>query len=348
MHSVVLHAAGNSQIGVGHLSRTATLASALLKTQNWRRVVVLWEASSDLAAYFAPKGCEVISVCDRQAALNLRTQLTATKDNWTLITDLLNLQPQDVLTARTQGFQLLCHINDSGSGRSLVDLLVDEDAFKTLADLPVDFQGTGLVGNAYRIIQASMVQNRPESAWSGNRVHRILVSLGGADPANLTVQLLADLCPQLPPSVYVTAIIGPAFASTHTQMLQKLAQHHDNLQVLESPQPLAAILLKQDLIITLGGLTTYEALCLGKPCAAIGWSYMSKYVEALSQMRLLINLGDIEQAPANLLNRLQHLDQLTNLAQLGWQRIDGQGAARIAVEVMELALRTTQPQSSSE
>ncbi len=336
MYSVLLHAAGNSQIGVGHLSRTATLASALRKTKAWHRVVLLWESSSELATYFAPDGCEAISVDDRQAALEVRSQLAATGDDWVLTTDLLNLQPQDMLISRTQGFRLLSHLNDSGSGRALADLLVNEDAFKTPA-VPIDFAGVGLVGHAYRMIRPSVVQKRPATAWTGSQVKQMLISLGGADPDRLTCQLLTAICPQLPPDLGVTAVIGPAFSPAQSEALQRLAEHHRHLQLLAAPRCLATVLLQHDLIVTLGGLTTYEAFCLGKPCAAIAWSYMSQYVEALQQMRLLTNLGSVQQAPVTLLNWVQDPTHLADLAKRGWQMIDGQGADRVASAVLKLA-----------
>lgn len=335
--SVVLHAAGNSQIGVGHLSRTATLAAALRTNSVWHRVVLLWEANPSLTEYFAPEGCEVITVSDSQSALDVRSRLAQAAESWVLVTDLLNLQLEDMVTARAQGFQRLGHLNDSGAGRSMADLLIDEDAFKTSADLPADFQGIGLVGNAYRIIRSKVVQKRPAVSWQSDQVGRIMVSLGGADPDNLTLQLLRKLLSVgLPESLQVTVIIGPAFNPEHVYQIEALAQSHMNLQAVKSPSCMATLVLEQDLVITLGGLTTYEACCLGKPCAAIAWSYMSCYVEALSHMGMVANLGTIQQASVNLLQLIQNLTQLHQLARQGWESIDGQGANRISAEIIRL------------
>lgn len=339
--SVVLHAAGNSQIGIGHLSRTATLAAALRINPFWHRVILLWEASPSLVEHFAPKDCEIIAVRDFQSGLNIRFQLAQTAGLWVLITDLLNLKTEDMVTARTQGFRLLGYLNDSGTGRSVADLLIDEDAFKTSADLPADFQGIGLVGNAYRIIRPEVAQKRPAVSWRGDQVNRVLVSLGGADPGNLTLQLLRELLKLgLPESLLITVVIGPAFNPEHTDQLQALGAAHTNLQAVQSPSCMATLLLEQDLVITLGGLTFYEACCLGKPCAAIAWSYMSFYVDALSHMGMVSNLGTIQQASVNLLQLIQNPTQLRTLAKRGWEMIDGQGANRIAAELVRLANQT--------
>lgn len=334
--SVVLHAVGNSQIGVGHLSRTATLAAALHRSNGWHRVVLLWETSPELSRYFAPPGCEVIAVETAQKALDQRSRIVQTADCWILITDLLHLQPQDILASRQQGFQTIVHINDSGSGRWLADMVVDEDAFKTVVDLPLTFRGIGLVGNPYRIICESVTQKRPCYPWQSNLVRRMLVTFGGADPANLTIQLIEKFCAEQPPYLEVMAIIGPAFQQTQISQLIALAQTQSGLQVIECPDCISSLILAHDLIVTLGGITTYEAFCLGKPCAAVAWSYMSTYVTALSQQGLLANLGTIEQASAHLAALIQKPIWLAKLAQTGWECVDGQGANRVATEILKL------------
>lgn len=338
--SIVLQAAGGGAIGVGHLSRTATLATALRKTGFWRRVILLWETTPELAAHFQPPECEVIVVSNSKAAFRERSHLCAGQDISILVTDLLNVQPEDVLEAKKQGYQAFVHINDSGSGRFLADILVDEDAFKSLKDLPPSFKGIGLIGESYRIINQSVVQLRPSTPWQGETVEKVLITFGGADPDNFTLKLVQSLYQQQPhPTFSVTTVVGPAFDLKQVNQLENIAKQKENFRVLKSPASLGQLIQEHDLIVTLGGITSYEAMCLGKPCAAITWSFMKYYVEQLSLIGLLANFSEPHHAAHQLLEITPKIPLLRQLAQSGWQKIDGQGVERISTEVCHLANR---------
>ncbi|MDJ0616486.1 MAG: hypothetical protein QNJ63_07005 [Calothrix sp. MO_192.B10] len=335
--SVVLQAAGGGAIGVGHLSRTATLATALRKTGFWHRVILLWETTPEIAAHFQPPECEVIVVPNSQAAFRERSHLCAEQDSAILVTDLLNVQPQDIVAAKKQGYQAFVHINDSGSGRFLADILVDEDAFKSLKDLPASFEGVGLMGASYRIINQSVVQLRPSAPWQGETVEKVLITLGGADPDNLTLKLVQSLYQQEEhPNLSVTTVVGPAFDIKQVNNLENIAEKKDNFRVVKSPVSLGKLIQEHDLIVTLGGITSYEAMCLGKPCAAIAWGSMKYYIEQLSLLGLLSNLGEVNYAAHHLCEIMKNVDSLHKLARLGWKKIDGQGTERIYNKIYEL------------
>ncbi|GAB1543056.1 UDP-2,4-diacetamido-2,4,6-trideoxy-beta-L-altropyranose hydrolase [Scytonema sp. NUACC21] len=336
--SVVLQAAGGSAIGVGHLSRTATLANALSKTEFWEKVVLLWETTPELAARFRPAKCEVMVVPDSQAALTERSRICQQKGVCVLVTDLLNVQPEDVVTAKSQGYQGFVHINDSGIGRFVADMLIDADAFKSPEDLPISFTGVGLIGAPYLIIRESIAQLRPLAPWQGERVSKVLITLGGADPENLTLQLVRSLLHQdINSSFCVTTVIGPAFNPSQVSQLELIANINKDLRILKSPNSLAQLMLDHDLIVTLGGITSYEAMCLGKPCAVVAWGPMKYYVEQLSLIGLLKDLGEVKNAAMHLFKFIQNIDLLHKIARAGWQNVDGKGVDRIVDKISKLA-----------
>ncbi|MDZ8189546.1 MAG: hypothetical protein RMX96_32500 [Nostoc sp. ChiSLP02] len=336
-YSVVLQAAGGGTIGIGHLSRTATLATALKNTGFWQRVILLWETTPELAAYFQPPECEVIVVPDSQTAFTQRSHLCKQQGVFILVTDLLNVQAEDIAVAKSEGYQAFVHVNDSGIGRFAADMLVDGDAFKSLKDLPPSFKGVGLIGAPYRIIRQSVAQLRPVAPWQKGKVNKILITLGGADPDNITLQLVQSLYEQqLVPSFSTTIIVGPAFDLTQVNQLQVIAQKSQYLSVIKSPSCLAHLILEHDLIVTLGGITSYEVMCMGKPCAAVAWDSMKYYVEQLSSIGLLADLDRTQNAVNSLTKLTKNITLLHQLARLGWETIDGRGADRIASEISHL------------
>jgi spore coat polysaccharide biosynthesis predicted glycosyltransferase SpsG len=177
---------------------------------------------------------------------------------------------------------------------------------------------------------------RPEQTWQGDRLHRILVTFGGADPGNLTLNFLQRLRPLLAEAdLEVTAIAGPVFHPNHRYHLQNLAQEEPRIHVVDAPSSLAELILEHDLTVTLGGITSYEAMCLGRACGAIAWEQKATHVEALAALDLLENLGTVEQAVDTLRDRLMEPTRLRTLANNGWQTIDGQGSDRIVAQIMQ-------------
>ncbi|NEQ36713.1 MAG: hypothetical protein F6K40_10655 [Okeania sp. SIO3I5] len=332
--SVVIQAAGGGSIGVGHLSRTATLASALIDTGCWDRVVLLWEASPELAAHFRPSECEVVLVSDGTSAIRERSRLCDSQGISVLVTDLLNLQSEDIAEAKNQGYRVIVHLNDSGKGRFAADMVVDGDAFKSEKDLPESFEGVGLVGADYRIIRQSVLRLRPAQPWRKNKVEQVLITLGGSDPGNLSIKLLQNLArAKLEPSFSVTVVIGPAFNPLQIDELRLISDRKGWINLVQSPSCLAQFMLECDLIVTLGGITSYEAMCLGRPCAAITWDSMKYYVEKLDSIELIANLGIIDNAANQLIKLTESQDLLCKIAYSGWKKVDGRGADRIAIEI---------------
>lgn len=329
---VVLQAAGDRHIGISALARTAALAAAFERMGFWQRVLVIWEAPPELVEHFAPKGCEVLGVEDRESAMDWRSLLAPPGTNAVLITDLLNLEPSDFQSAREEGYRFLVHLNDSGLGRFSANLLVDENRSEPTAD----FAGTELLGASYCILPDSIRMLRPKQPWQGQRLQRILVTFGGADPDNLSLNFLQRLRPLLTEAnLEVTAIAGPVFHPNHRYHLQNLVQQDAHITLIDAPKSLAELILSHDLTITLGGMTSYEAMCLGRPCGAIAQGAMTAHIQSLAQLNLLKNLGDIEQAVGNLQQFLTQPSRLEALATAGWQAIDGQGGDRITRHILE-------------
>lgn len=328
---VVLQAAGDRHIGISALARTATLAATFERMGFWQRILVIWEAPPELVERFAPEGCEVLGVEDRESAMDWRSLLAPPGTNAVLITDLLNLEPSVFQSAREEGYRFLVHLNDSGLGRFSADLLVDENRSKPTAD----FAGTELLGTSYCILPDSVRMLRPERPWQGQRLQRILVTFGGADPGNLSLNFLQRLRPLLAETnLEVTAIAGPVFHPNHRYHLQNLAQQDARITLIDAPKSLAELILSHDLTITLGGMTSYEAMCLGRPCGAIAQGATIPHVQSLAELNLLENLGDVEQAVGSLQQFLAQPSRLEELAAAGWQAIDGQGGDRIAQHIL--------------
>lgn len=329
---ILFHAAGGAQIGIGHLSRCNSLATELLNSTTGTLALV-YEAPNELAAQFAPPGASLCAVASRAAALSARQQLLNDYpgQKHVLITDLLNLVRHDSDLARQQGFDSLVHLNDSGSEYQ-ADIFVDGDAYKQ--DQPgAANQPRWLRGPRYHIVAPAVASARPPTPWARNRVEKALICFGGADPGRYT-ELFAQHLFDAPGHMHWTIILGPAFSAERREQLEKIASSY--IVVRQTPANMPELILDSDLVVTLGGLTSYEAMCLGRPVAAVAWAHMAHYVARLAEFGLLVNLGEGMAAIEALLKLCHRPDQLAQLALRGWQTIDGAGASRVAAAIREL------------
>jgi spore coat polysaccharide biosynthesis predicted glycosyltransferase SpsG len=330
----VLHAAGGPGIGIGHLSRTRTLARALARCAPQTQVQCLWEGPGELLGRLATEGLDLVAAPDRPAALRARERLARGGPDTVLVSDLLALEDGYFLSARAEGFGTLVHINDSGRGRRQADLIVDEDPIPTPP--PPGFRGSLLAGCDYRMIAEGVVLRRPSAPWCGTRATRLLLSLGGADPGGVSLELVDGLLGAGENRIEISVLKGPAFAASLTEALAARAAARASLTLAPPVDDIATLLLAHDLVVTLGGITSYEAMCLGVPVACVRYAHMGRYVERMAAEGLVLDLGESDAASGALLDCLGDGERLARVARTGFARVDGHGARRTARAILSL------------
>ena len=123
------------------------------------------------------------------------------------------------------------------------------------------------LGPEYALLKSEYAQLRDTMPPRDGTVRRVLVFLGGSDPSNQTAKVL-------------TALMHPSFA--HLQVDVVLGQYHPDAQGLAAQAAtrpgttmhqglptLAPLMVRSDLMISAGGTTTWERMCLGLPAIVI-------------------------------------------------------------------------------
>ena len=330
---IILHAAGGPQIGIGNISRVSSLASELL-TLGVKNIFVLLEADENLVKDFKIMGVEYVFAHDRIEALKFRKELLVRfmhEQRKILITDLLNLNKSDSDFARAQGFDYIIHLTHSGMNEYQPDLFVDGEVFKE--DWKLNKSITLLKGAEYQIIRPEIRKYRPSSSWHGNKVKNFLLCFGGADPAHFSeafIEYLAkyNFFDEFNEDITFTLVIGPAVSEKRWNNMQKIKT--PRLKMQKAPSDIGQIILKHDLLITLGGIMVYEALCLGKPVFAIEWDYLAYFVEKLDNAGVIKKIKNGERSFDDIFKYSHRTDFLAQIANKGWRLADGFGAMRVA------------------
>ncbi len=333
---IVFHVAAGPDIGLGHLARSSGVAAALAVTGE--RVACVLEAPQDYPELTAAFPVQPVIVPTRDAARRVLKSLAPSSSPTVLVSDMMGLTEEDGADARADGYTYLVHLADDGEAAYGADLQFDTDVVPSLPQRP----GRVLLSGApYHVLRPAVTERRPSSPWSGDAVHRVLIALGGADPGECTEKMATGLMQSLShhsgddgKGPRFTIVLGPAMEEGRRTQAQ---QRFPELVVDGRGYDLIEAMLNHDLVVTLGGLSTYEAIALGRPVSCVSWSYMSGYVAKLAGAGLISDLGAAETATAALLASITHAERLRTLAGHGWETLDGRGAKRVAEAITRLS-----------
>ncbi len=188
---------------------------------------------------------------------------------------------------------------------------------------------TQLVGGPrFLLIRSDVKQLRPQEPPAECN-GPVVISFGGTDPNRLTELCLTAVTDALP-DVPVQVVVGPGFAD-RVQRCNDLKKTGLQTQIIPTAQGLEKIMAQAGLLVTALGVTVGEALCLGRPCAVLGFRPQDKPdATQLAQEGLIVSLGlypniQAQEVGHTLASVWKNLPRRLDIAQAGWAYCNGQG-----------------------
>jgi UDP-2,4-diacetamido-2,4,6-trideoxy-beta-L-altropyranose hydrolase len=165
-----------------------------------------------------------------------------------------------------------------------------------------------------------------------DRATRLLVTLGGSDPARATERVVAALALRRDPALRTRFVIGAA--NPDAARLAALARDA-GAEALEGVEDMAAEMLRADVAVSAAGTTALELCALGVPALlVITADNQVEAARALARAGACELLGWHHEAPAERLR--ERIDALVaaparraELAARGRALVDGRGAERV-------------------
>lgn len=193
-------------------------------------------------------------------------------------------------------------------------------------------QGNLLVGPRYCLLNPTFCQLPPA------RKTRILVTMGGADPLNLTlpvVQAIRRLYPGLP----VDVVVGPCF-NNKDQLITQLRTFVTG-EIFVGPESLVEPISRAAIVISAGGSTCYEVLASGRRLLTVTQANnQMPVVEALRRKGLVFAVDNGSGIlSVDLLNKylgqlLTDTILLERIRAEGQRLFDGKGSQRVAQAII--------------
>ena len=245
-------------------------------------------------------------------------------------------------TALQPHYQKLMVIDDLADRAHCCDLLLDQNWFGD--DSPTRYRNLVplhckcYLGPEYALLKPEYAQLRELMPPRDGTVRRMLVFLGGSDATNQTSKVLEALMEPGFARLQVDVVIGQNHPDVEGIAAQVAARPGSTLH--QSLPTLAHLMSRADLMISAGGSTTWERMCLGLPAIVISVAANQTSTNvALMNAGYIDFLGEMnEVSVSNVADAVRH--SLANAAMLkaqislGQKLVSGIGAQVVCQQIL--------------
>ena len=343
--SIVFRVDASTQIGSGHVARCRTLAEALSRL-GARVEFVCRELPGHLIGQIEQDGYRVTRLAApagernntdsplpdpplaRLDAQETRAVLDRLQPDW-LIVDHYGIDREWEAAQRPAAKSLLV-IDDLANRHHDCDVLLDQNfTGASGADRysgRVARQCRLLLGPRYALLNGQYATLRQAMVGRRGEVRRVLVFFGATDATDETSKTLRALCSARFAHLAVDVVLGPNHPAP--QVVEELVAGRPATLLYRNLPSLAGLMLRSDMAIGAGGITTWERLCLGLPSVVVTVAAnQESHTASLADAGLVVWAG---RAPLPVEQIAAAVDELLVKGYAGKSIVDGYGTSRVA------------------
>ncbi len=315
--------------GLGHVRRTVTLAAALRRAGI--RAQFCFAGDAEAGRLIREAGFDLVDVTkDPDATVEVVRRLTSQL----VIVDAREVAGDEHRRLRAAVGRIAV-IDDLGDRPIAADMILNSNLYAHELSYPRTDGTMLLLGPRYALLREVFATEPQRQTLS--TVRRLLIALGGSDPAVLTPRLVRWTRAECP-GAEIVVVAGPLI--DHVQDIRAAGPD----EVLVNPPEMHDVMLRADLTVSGGGQTTYELAATA--CAALGIQIaddQQRNLEALSRAGVLVFVGEVTDPDLETRFR-HHLASLAvspaareQMGDKGRSLVDGRGADRVAAAIAALA-----------
>ncbi len=267
----MLRADAGVRMGTGHVMRCLALAQAW-QDLGGRAMFAMAESTEAIAERLKRENAEVVRLATPAGTLTdadcLATLAQSRDADWVVV-DGYHLGPDYQRTLKDKGCRIL-FLDDYGHGeRYVADLVLNQNA-QANPDLYKDRSSESrlLLGSRYVLLRREFRSWQKWSRVIPSVASRILVTLGGSDPEDVTSRVLQAVDEVQDQRLEVAVIAGgsnPHLASLRRHISQ--AQH--DVRLVKNAENMAELMAWADVAVSAAGATCWEMCLLGLPAVVV-------------------------------------------------------------------------------
>ena len=322
-------------MGTGHAMRCLALAQAW-QDAGGNVVFAMAEATSAIEARLRIEGVKVVhlpglpgSEGDSSQTSDVARQEGAA---WVVV-DGYRFGSAYQLALRAAGLKVLLVDDDGNAAPYSADLVLNQNVHASEGLFRDRAEHTRLLlGPRYILLRREFAFWRKRPFEIAPRARRILVTMGGSDPDNVTAQILRVLLDE--PSLELTVVVGGS--NPHLANVELLVEKaNGSIRLLKDVSDMAAVMVWADLAVAGAGTTGWEMCMLGLPAAlCVLAPNQERIAGELARLGATTNLGYAGQACADEVGKvlrelLRSQAQRAEMSARGRQIVDGLGTERV-------------------
>jgi len=330
--NLLFRADGNTQIGQGHLTRCLALAQAvtargchasfltarsnasLLVNQIESQGIAVWHLTAEPGS--AQDAKETIECANREGS------------TW-LVVDGYSFDCSYQGALKQAGLHVL-FIDDHGNAdRYTADLVLNQNLHATESMYPLrDAKTRLLLGAGYALLRQEFWQWRGWQRKIEDVGRKILITMGGSDPQNVSLTALRAVQELNLPEIEVRVMVGSG--NLNQRSLEEQSLKGGTVKVERTPK-VAEVMMWADLAISAAGSTCWETCFLGLPTVVMALAdNQIPIAAALHAQGISVNAGKSQESIRERVRGLMSdRPQRKMMSERGKALIDGQGAFRV-------------------
>ena len=369
--NLFIRADSTNTIGTGHVMRCIALAQAWQEHDG--KVTFLSHCESDkIKQRILNEGFEFLPIKmphpDPSDLKNVLNYLTAIRNpqsairNW-IVLDGYHFTPDYQKAIRKNDYKLLVIDDMAHLDYYHADILVNQNINAPDLNYSCDKNTIQLLGCDYVMLRREFLEYKNCKREIPEKAKKILVTLGGADPDNVTLKVIETLKLLNDPDLEVKVVVGPS--NPHLKKLQSAIRNpcpvkretcltgaQFVIHILQNVTDMPSLMARADMAITAGGTTCCEIAFMGLPYIILVLAENQKRVaEKLDEHGAAINLGWYEVVASDMIAKafqemVLEKEVRAKMSSCGRKIVDGIGGKRILMSMMvgKLTLRPVQEQ----
>lgn len=356
---VLIRADASPAIGTGHVMRCLALAQAW-QDSGGRVAFAMAETTAAIERRLIAESCLVFPIAPRAGTQEDSRRAAALaaeqKAQWVVVDGYqFGAEYQEALKAA--GFRVLVLEDYGHSGRYSADLVLDQSVCADRSLYENRSPNTRLLlGPRYCLLRREFVTGRPGERDIRPQAQRVLVTMGGSDPGNLTACAIEALGLTDVERLEVKVVVGGS--NPRYELLRQLAEKLRprpgiKITVQADVADMAELMTWADVAISAAGSTCWELCLSGLPSLLIdAAANQTALARELDRLGCAIHLGGPREASAakiaEELGRLARSPELRrSLSQRSRRLVDGHGARRVVAALRHgLRLRKAQKEDA--
>ncbi len=330
---LIIRADADSRIGTGHVMRCIALGQ-VWQDGGGEVVFITFSDTPALLQRLRDENFQVIELKDPSAF--------QPEGGWVVL-DGYQFTLEDQRAIRKAGCKLLVIDDYNHLPEYECDILLNQNINAAELNYTINPEACLLLGTRYAMLRREFQCLETGSAGHfknfqtlekklPNPGKNILVTLGGADPDNVTEKVIEALQQLNLPELHAKIIVGPA--NPHIETLKAAAAHSTfDLRLLTDVKDMPELMNWADLAVTAAGSTCWELCCLGVPFITLVLAENQRGLAAELNARGIAtcqgehpSIGEIADAADAL---AKDADRRRNCSEKGRVLVDGLGAVRV-------------------